>query len=116
MDNEISANTALDETQRLEESGQPAVPVIGERVVPPNGFTRQNGLEADGVAKRLGMFVVESPRRRLADLIIPASTLLQFKSLLPTIKYPHVLSDDFGLREIDPYGGGTALNLCGPPG
>ena len=116
MDNEISANKVLDEDQRLEESGGPAVPVIGERVVPPNGFTRQNGTEADGIAKRLGMFVVESPRRRLADLVIPASTLLQFKSLLTKIKYQHVLYDDFGLREIDPYGGRTAINLYGPPG
>ena len=116
MDNEISANTVLDENQRLEESGGPAVPVIGERVVPPNGFTRQTGAEADGIAKRLGMFIVESPRRRLADLVIPASTLLQLKSLLTKIKYQHVLYEDFGLREIDPYGGRTAINLYGPPG
>lgn len=81
-DHDISANTNLDESLRVEESGPPAVPVIGERIVPPNGSTRQNGAEADGVAIRLGMFVVESPRRRLADLVIPASTLLQLKSLL----------------------------------
>jgi SpoVK/Ycf46/Vps4 family AAA+-type ATPase len=116
MDNERSATAELDETQRLEESGPPAVPIIGERVVPPNGFPRQNGMEADGVAKRLGMFVVESPRRRLADLVIPAGTLLQLKSLLTKIKYHHVLYEDFGLREIDPYGGRTAINLYGPPG
>ena len=50
MDNKPNTTAVLDENQRLEESGQPAVPVIGERVVPPNGFTRQNGAEADGIA------------------------------------------------------------------
>src|SRR5688500_169421 len=116
MDNEISTNTVLDETQRLEENGQPAVPVIGERVVPPNGFTRQNGAESDGIAKRLGMFVVESLRRRLPDLVIPAGTLLQFKSLLTKIKYQHVNYEDFCLREIEPYVGRTAISLYGPRG
>ena len=63
MDNESNATTELDETQRLEESGQPAVPVIGERVVPPNGFTRQNGAEADGIPTPLS---VRARERRLA--------------------------------------------------
>jgi SpoVK/Ycf46/Vps4 family AAA+-type ATPase len=115
-DQDMSANASPDETPRLEESGAPAVPVIGERVVPPNGSARQPATEADGLAKRMGMFLVESPRRQLKDLILPAGTLLQLKSLLTKIKYHHVLYEDFGLSEIDPYGGRTAINLYGPPG
>lgn len=72
--------------------------------------------DAESAAKRLGMFVVEVPRRHLKDLIVPESTMLQLRSLLAKIKYHHVLYDDFGLGEIDPYGGRTAINLYGPPG
>ena len=115
-DQDMSAKASPDETPRLEAGGQPAVPVIGERVVPPNGSARQPAAEADGLAKRMGMFLVESPRRQLKDLILPAGTLLQLKSLLTKIKYHHVLYEDFGLSEIDPYGGRTAINLYGPPG
>jgi SpoVK/Ycf46/Vps4 family AAA+-type ATPase len=115
-DQDISAKTSPDETPGYEEGGQPAVPVIGERVVPPNGSVRQHATEADGLAKRMGMFLVESPRRQLKDLILPAGTLLQLKGLLTKIKYHHILYEDFGLSEIDPYGGRTAINLYGPPG
>jgi SpoVK/Ycf46/Vps4 family AAA+-type ATPase len=62
------------------------------------------------------MFIVERPRRQLKDLIIPQSTMNQLSSLLTKIKYHHVLYNDFGLGEIDPYGGRTAVNLYGPPG
>jgi SpoVK/Ycf46/Vps4 family AAA+-type ATPase len=64
----------------------------------------------------MSLFTVETPQRRLADLVIPDTTLLQIRSLLTKIKYHQVLYEDFGLGEIDPYGGRTAINLYGPPG
>jgi SpoVK/Ycf46/Vps4 family AAA+-type ATPase len=79
------------------------------------GTTRQAESSAE-IAKRLSMFIVERPRRQLKDLIIPQSTMNQLSSLLTKIKYHHVLYNDFGLGEIDPYGGRTAVNLYGPPG
>ena len=91
-----------------------AVPAIGERFVSPQG--RPQDREADTISKRLGMFVVETPRRRLQDLIIPETTRLQFNTLLTKIRYHRVLYEDFGLGEIDPSGGRTAINLYGPPG
>ncbi len=88
-------------------------PVLEGRVVPPGGSPDQDEAE---LARRLELFVVEAPQRQLKDLILPAETLGQLKSLLTKIKYHHVLYEDFGLGEIDPYGGRTAINLYGPPG
>jgi SpoVK/Ycf46/Vps4 family AAA+-type ATPase len=42
--------------------------------------------------------------------------MAQLRGLLTKIRHHHVLYDDFGLREIDPSGGRTAINLYGPPG
>jgi len=72
--------------------------------------------EADHLAKRMALFAVETPRRALQQLIVPADTLRQIKGLLTKIKYQQVLYEDFGLSEVDPYGGRTAINLYGPPG
>ncbi len=94
----------------------PARPVIGERVVPAGGFARQVETEAEQSARRAEMFVVETPRRQLKDLILAADTRRQLHGLLTKIKYHRVLYEDFGLAEVDPYGGRTALNLYGPPG
>lgn len=85
------------------------------RIVAPAGAPLQQEAEAE-LAKRMGMFSVETPRRKLGDLIIDESTMLQLSSLLTKIKYHHLLYVDFGLGEIDPYGGRTAINLYGPPG
>ena len=95
---------------------QPTVPVIGERVVTPDGVTRARDTEAESISRRVAMFVVETPRRRLPDLVIGDVTRQQINALLTKIKYHRVLYEDFGLGEIDPYGGRTAINLYGPPG
>ncbi len=83
-----------------------ARPAKSERVVSP---------ESDA-AKRMSIFEIETPRRRLADLIVDESTMRQIRSLLAKIKYRHVLYEEFGLAEIDPGGGRTAINMYGPPG
>jgi SpoVK/Ycf46/Vps4 family AAA+-type ATPase len=99
----------------IDEQAHPARPVMEGRVIAPeNAFRRDS--EADNMAKRLAMFEVETPRRKLDDLIIPEATMMQLRSLLTKIRYHHVLYEDFGLREIDPSGGRTAINLYGPPG
>ncbi len=97
-------------------NANPTVPVIGERVVAPGGVARSKETEADTISRRVAMFVVETPRRRLQDLVIADVTRQQINALLTKIKYHHVLYEDFGLGEIDPYGGRTAINLYGPPG
>ncbi len=100
----------------MKSKDQPSVPVIGERVVEPGGTGRARETEAETISRRLAMFVVEKPRRHLQDLVISDSTRQQINALLTKIKYQHVLYEDFGLGEIDPYGGRTAINLYGPPG
>lgn len=72
--------------------------------------------DPESPAARLAQFVVEVPRRQLKDLVLPPVTLQALRSLLTKVKYHRVLYEDFGLREIDPTGGQTALNFYGPPG
>src|SRR5262245_34036022 len=81
---------------------------------PPSA--QQADPDSENIRKRLDLFTVEEPRRQLKDLVIPDDTMAQLKSLLTKIKYHHVLYEDFGLSEIDPYGGRTAINLYVPPG
>lgn len=85
-------------------------PVMDGRVMTPNGqrISQEKNREE--------MFQIETPRRKFADLILPDDTLQHLRSLLTKIKYHHVLYDDFGLSEVDPSGGRTAINLYGPPG
>lgn len=90
-------------------------PVMEGRVAPLPGGPRLTEREADH-ARRLELFVVEAPRRRLADLIVPDPTRQQLNSLLTKVRHHHVLYETFGLNEVDPYGGRTAINLYGPPG
>jgi SpoVK/Ycf46/Vps4 family AAA+-type ATPase len=90
-------------------------PVLEGRVVEPGGASPLREAEAD-ITRRMASFTVETPRRRLADLVIPDETRQQINSLLTKIRYQRILYEDFGLGEIDPYGGRTAINLYGPPG
>ena len=86
-----------------------AKPVLPGRVMPP-------GEPEAELARRMGMFVVETPRRQLKDLVTAEETLNQIRSLLTKIRYHRILYEDFGLGEVDPQGGRTAINLYGPPG
>jgi SpoVK/Ycf46/Vps4 family AAA+-type ATPase len=88
----------------------PARPVLEGRVVPPGSA------EAQDLARRLALFTVETPRRRLADLVVPEGTRRQMAALLTKIRYHPVLYENFGRGEVDPDGGRTAINLYGPPG
>jgi SpoVK/Ycf46/Vps4 family AAA+-type ATPase len=88
----------------------------GERAIPSGTIARPREPETESAIKRMGMFTVEAPRRHLRDLILPAATMRQIRSLLTKIRYHHILYEDFGLSEIDPFGGRTAINLYGPPG
>lgn len=100
-------------TNEREMKEQVTRPVLDGRVVRPGAYADESEGE---LAKRLAMFIVETPRRQLKDLILPDKIMRQLESLLTKIKYHHVLYDDFGLSQIDPYGGRTAINLYGPPG
>lgn len=115
-DRRLSAGAGSSGAARSEAPARAIAPPAEERPLPPLGTPRPHGDEADGIATRLGRFVVETPRHRLKDLIVPERTMAQISSLLTKVKYHRVLYEDFGLGEIDPYGGRTAINLYGPPG
>ena len=101
----------------MEPNDTPTVarPVPEGRVVPPLG-SRGSDRTTDDAGRRLEAFVVETPIRRLADLVVPDATRQQLNALLTKIRHHHTLYETFGLSEIDPYGGRTAINLYGPPG
>ncbi|MCL4258519.1 MAG: ATP-binding protein [Anaerolineales bacterium] len=72
--------------------------------------------EAGDAARRLAMFEVETPMRQLADLIADEHTLSQIRAMVTKIRHHRLLYEEFGLAEIDPHGGRTAINFYGPPG
>jgi SpoVK/Ycf46/Vps4 family AAA+-type ATPase len=82
----------------------------------PDSPARLRESETDTIARRMALFAVEQPRRRLRDLIVGEQTMHELRALLAKIQHQHVLYEEFGLREIDPSGGRTAINLYGPPG
>ncbi len=90
-------------------------PVAGGRVIPPGRASPWEAPEAE-LARRLALFIVETPQRQFKDLILPEATSLHLRSLLTKIRHHRVLYEDFGLGEVDPHGGRTAINLYGPPG
>jgi len=71
---------------------------------------------ATDTAHRQALFEVETPQRKLADLVLDEETLTHIRALLTKIRHHRLLYEEFGLREIDPYGGRTAINFYGPPG
>ena len=91
------------------------VPENEERYIAPSG-ERLERVESTSMEQRKALFEVESPLRKLEDLVAPEATLRQIKTLLTKIRYHQVLYEDFGLKAVDPYGGRTAINLYGPPG
>lgn len=99
-------------TQKTTEKKEVSRPQLEGRVMPP----ARNGQEQNDELKRLALFTVEAPRRRLQDLILPEETMQQLRGMLTKIRYHRVLYEDFGLSDVDPYGGRTAINLYGPPG
>lgn len=86
-----------------------------ERYVAPLSVQNQKTMEND-MTKRMALFVIEQPKRKLSDLVVSENIKMQMASLLAKVKYHEVLYEDFGLKEVDPTGGRTAINLYGPPG
>ena len=72
--------------------------------------------QVDDLNARLALFVPETPRRRLADLVLSAVTERQLRTALAKIQYHDKLYGEWGLDTIHPEGRGMAINLYGPPG
>ena len=90
-------------------------PPAEERYVSPLGVQNKRTIEND-MNKRMDMFTAEKPKRLLEDLVVSQKIKMQLASLLTKVKYHDVLYEDFGLKDVDPTGGRTAINLYGPPG
>jgi SpoVK/Ycf46/Vps4 family AAA+-type ATPase len=82
----------------------------------PPAIQRTELGESADMAKRLELFVVETPRRKLADLVVPEATRRQIQSVLTKVRCHKLLYEDFGLADVDPSGQRTAINFYGPPG
>lgn len=66
--------------------------------------------------KKSDIFMLETPRRDLSKLVTSDKTLQQIKNIISKIQNYDLLYNKFGLKDIDPSGGRTAINLYGPPG
>lgn len=66
--------------------------------------------------KKSDIFVLETPRRDLSKLVTSDKTLQQIKNIISKIQNYDLLYNKLGLKDIDPSGGRTAINLYGPPG
>ena len=65
---------------------------------------------------RTTLFEVKVPQRSLSNLIVPDHTSTQIQALIAKIHNRDILYEEWGLKEIDPHGNRTAINLYGPPG
>lgn len=108
MDNKMKTNTRNENAQNSRTQSE-------ERYVSPLGVQNQRVIEND-INKRMDMFTVEMPKRRLEDLVVSEKIKMQLASLLTKVKFHDVLYEDFGLKDVDSTGGRTAINLYGPPG
>lgn len=108
MDNNIKINTKSEDRQNFR-------PQSEERYVSPLGVQNHRATESD-INKRMDMFTVEKPKRRLGDLVVSEKIKMKLSSLLTKVKYHDVLYENFGLKDVDSTGGRTAINLYGPPG
>lgn len=84
-----------------------------ERIVEP---LSKSNKKSDISNKKSDIFVLETPRRDLSKLVTSDKTLQQIKSIISKIQNYDLLYNKFGLKDIDPTGGRTAINLYGPPG
>lgn len=62
------------------------------------------------------MFLVDTPRRNLQDLVVSEVTLQQIRTLLAKIQFHETLYVEWNLQSVDLYGKRIAINLYGPPG
>lgn len=78
------------------------------RYVSPDKMLSKNKSES--------LFELVQPKRSLDSLVLEKSAREQIENLITKIKNYDILYNKFGLKEIDPSGGRTAINLYGPPG
>lgn len=71
---------------------------------------------AEDLNAPMNIFVSETPRRQLSDLVLGAETDRQLRTALAKIQYHDKLYHEWGLETIHPEGRGIAINLYGPPG
>ncbi|HRE48088.1 MAG TPA: ATP-binding protein [Aggregatilineales bacterium] len=71
---------------------------------------------AENLGESLSLFTPDTPRRRLADLVVSAATEAQLRTALAKIKHHDQLYHEWGLAAIHPEGRGIAINLYGAPG
>lgn len=95
--------------------------IVPDDSEPPQDTSKKKELSIkqkseEDMGSRMELFEAEVPTRSLENLIVPSHTWDQVHSLLAKVRYHHVLYDQWGLNEIDPNGGRTAINLYGPPG
>ena len=81
-----------------------------------NGKNARLEDQPEDLSARLSIFTPATPRRRLSDLVLSATTERQLRTALAKVQYHDKLYHDWGLETIHPEGRSVAINLYGPPG
>lgn len=75
------------------------------------------GFGAEGSQlEREGLFIPETPKRSIADLVVPAEVRSRIDAVINRVKNHKKLYEEWGLEKIDPFGKRVAINLYGAPG
>jgi SpoVK/Ycf46/Vps4 family AAA+-type ATPase len=71
---------------------------------------------AEEISAKPPQFVARAAKRTLQELIVPQTTMESLLDLIERIAHHETLYERWGLKQLDPNGGRTVLNLYGPPG
>ncbi len=66
--------------------------------------------------QRMEIFIPETPKRSLDNLIVSTKVRTQIETALNSIRFHDVLYHEWNLKKIDPHGHRVAINLFGSPG
>lgn len=70
----------------------------------------------NGTAKKEVLFIPRESRYKFEHLILPCDVFRQLEILECMIKKHSLVYDNWGMKDIEPYGGSIAFNLYGPSG
>ncbi len=77
-------------------------------IEPPTSFKKVLAEEA--------VFTISSTNINLVDVILPHNTEQGIKQIFASIKYQHIVNDEWGFNKVDPVGTGTVILFYGPSG
>ena len=82
----------------------------------PGGGLEPGGLDSSRTAESPVTFAARDPMYRMENLVLPAGTISQLRTLRARFTHHDLVYDTWGLGRVDPAGKHIAFNLYGLPG